>query len=307
MSTVASFALTSSRHELDLSPEAFGPLREANDLLDQPAALRTRFREDGYLFLRDYLNRADVLAARREILRRLDAAGDVDPGYDLMDGVSLPDKKISFSGELGNHNPPLAKVLYQGPMIRFYETLFDGPVRHYDYTWFRCISGGNIGTQPHADVVYMGRGTWNLCTSWTPIGDIDLELGGLMVLEGSAHQTQKLQKYWQRDVDTYCTNRADAPAIERGEKQWQWGGALGANPVTLRANLGGRWLTTDYRAGDLLVFSTLTVHASLDNHANRFRLSSDSRYQPANEPVDERWVGPHPIAHGLAGKRGRIC
>ena len=50
-----------------------------------------------------------------------------------------------------------------------------------------------------------------------------------------------------------------------------------------------------------------TVHASLDNHSNRFRLSSDSRYQLASEPADERWIGENPIAHGVAGKRSKIC
>lgn len=49
------------------------------------------------------------------------------------------------------------------------------------------------------------------------------------------------------------------------------------------------------------------VHASLDNHSDRYRLSSDSRYQLAGEPVDERWIGPNPIARGPAGKKGKIC
>jgi hypothetical protein len=50
-----------------------------------------------------------------------------------------------------------------------------------------------------------------------------------------------------------------------------------------------------------------TVHASVDNQLGQFRLSTDSRYQPASKPADERWVGPNPVGHGLAGKRGRVC
>ena len=60
-----------------------------------------------------------------------------------------------------------------------------------------------------------------------------------------------------------------------------------------------RWLTTDYRAGDLLVFSMYTTHCSLDNTSDRIRLSSDTRYQLASEPLDERWIGENPIAHSL--------
>jgi hypothetical protein len=82
---------------------------------------------------------------------------------------------------------------------------------------------------------------------------------------------------------------------------------LGKDPVELREKLGGRWLSTEFSAGDVLIFSVYTIHASLDNHSRQVRLSSDSRYQLASEPVDERWVGENPAGHGVAGKRGRIC
>jgi hypothetical protein len=49
------------------------------------------------------------------------------------------------------------------------------------------------------------------------------------------------------------------------------------------------------------------VHGGLDNRSHRLRLSSDSRYQLASEPIDERWVGENPPGHGSAGKRGRVC
>ena len=75
----------------------------------------------------------------------------------------------------------------------------------------------------------------------------------------------------------------------------------------LRRRLGGRWLTADYRAGDLLVFGMYTAHGALDNRSAAIRLSSDSRYQLAAEPVDERWVGLNPPGHTKAGKRGVIC
>jgi hypothetical protein len=111
----------------------------------------------------------------------------------------------------------------------------------------------------------------------------------------------------ERDVDSYCKNGRHAPEIEAGAKAWEWDGSLSKDPASLRRKLGGRWLTTDYEAGDLLTFTMYTVHAGLDNQTNRIRLSSDSRYQPASRPADERWVGEKPIAHGQAGKRGRIC
>ena len=50
-----------------------------------------------------------------------------------------------------------------------------------------------------------------------------------------------------------------------------------------------------------------TMHSAGDNHTDRVRVSSDTRYQRASEPVDERWIGDDPIAHGPGAKRGLIC
>jgi hypothetical protein len=58
----------------------------------------------------------------------------------------------------------------------------------------------------------------------------------------------------------------------------------------VQQQFGGRWLTTEFQAGDLLIFTMFTLHCSLDNTSPRIRLSTDSRYQPAADPVDERWV-----------------
>ena len=59
--------------------------------------------------------------------------------------------------------------------------------------------------------------------------------------------------------------------------------------------------------GDVLIFSVFTVHGSLDNQSNEIRLSTDSRYQLASEPLDERWMGEKPPAHGGNSIRGMIC
>ena len=74
-----------------------------------------------------------------------------------------------------------------------------------------------------------------------------------------------------------------------------------------RDTIGGRWLTADYKAGDLLIFTIFTLHTSTNNTTNKIRLSTDSRYQLASEPVDNRWIGENPIAHGPEAKQGMIC
>ncbi|HEY0074580.1 MAG TPA: phytanoyl-CoA dioxygenase family protein [Abditibacteriaceae bacterium] len=300
--------LSSFGQELDTAPEAFGWLRDSSEIVDDVEELRVRMADDGYIFLPGYLNREEVIEARRTCVQKLADAGQLDKNFDSMEAVAAPQSQVKFMPGLAQDNPALMKVLYDGPMMAFYEKLLGGPVRHFDFTWFRAVSPGRA-TPPHMDVVYMGRGTQKLFTSWTPLGDIDLETGGLIVLEKS-HQHERLNKnYGAKDVDKFCTNRRGEGFTKMGGGgNISDGGWLSRTPDTLRKNLGGRWMTApQFRMGDLLAFSVFTVHASLDNYSNRIRLSSDSRYQLASEPADERWIGPNPIGHGPAGKRGMIC
>jgi len=60
---------------------------------------------------------------------------------------------------------------------------------------------------------------------------------------------------------------------------------------------GGRWKTTSYQAGDVILFGMYTMHASTTNTTDRFRLSRDVRFQPARDPVDNRWGGHNPTGH----------
>ena len=69
----------------------------------------------------------------------------------------------------------------------------------------------------------------------------------------------------------------------------------------MREEFGTRWLSTDYRLGDVMIFNTRNVHATLDNRSEGFRLTIDVRFQPANDPVDPRFEGPNPVAHGARG------
>jgi ectoine hydroxylase-related dioxygenase (phytanoyl-CoA dioxygenase family) len=149
----------------------------------------------------------------------------------------------------------------------------------------------------------MGRGTRHLYTAWVPLGDVDFNLGGLMMLEGS-HKNERLRStYGQKDVDSYCSNQPDDPArTASGYNGW-----LSEDPRQIRESLGGRWLVSEYEAGDVVIFCMDIVHGGMDNRSNRLRLSSDSRYQLASEPADERWIGENPPGHSAAGKKGRIC
>jgi hypothetical protein len=289
-------ALTSRGHALDMNPESFGELLRSDDIRNDVTALRARFEEEGYLYIPGFFPRENIQAARTEFLLRLRKFGGIDPAYPLEDAI--PSGKLSIpTGGLLTGNDPLRNVVFSRQLMDFYAGFFGGESRHYDHIWTRVITPG-LGTNPHCDLVYMGRGTRQVLTAWIPYGDVSLELGGLIVLEKSHLQQKRLRKYLEIDADTFCTNR----------NTYKYPGAqLSTNPVSLRERLGGRWLTTAFQMGDLLTFGMTTVHASLDNSSKSYRLSSDTRYQLASEPIDPRWVGPETIEYGEKNRRGLIC
>lgn len=300
-------ALTARGHRLDAAPDRLGLLRDSRDAVANADALRERLREDGYLYLPGYLDREAVLDARRDIVARLAEVGWLDPASPPLEAVAtaeIPGKPMDEKAGWARESEALQRLLYTGRMMALYRRLLGGEVRHFDYTWLRTVPPGK-GTAPHGDSVFMGRGTLDLYTAWTPLGDISFDLGGLLILEGSHRLDRIKETYGRQDVDSYCENREDAALYAAAQRQQS--GALSDDPVALREQLGGRWLTAEFRAGDLLTFGMFTLHASLDNRSDRIRLSTDSRYQLASEAVDERWVGERPIGHGSAAKRGRIC
>lgn len=299
---------------LDISPEVFGELRRSDTVLADTAELRQRMQDDGYLFLPGLLDIESVKDVRRAIFERLANEGALDPNHPVYEGYSNPDPaqttspsidyRTNGSAQSVSDIPALKNLLYSGRLIEFFERYFGGEVLCFEHIWFRAKNSvTGRATPPHYDILYMGRGTHNLFTAWIPYTDISFDMGGIMVLEKS-HQLNELRNtYGQRDIDVYDASKDDAELIASGKKLWQKTGEYSLDAFKTQAELGGRWLTTEFKMGDVLVFSPYLMHASAENTTPRMRISSDTRYQLASDAVDDRWAGAHPIGHGLGAKR----
>jgi hypothetical protein len=312
MPAVAGFPkLTSSRHEVD--PAHLDWLEDSTDLLGDVAALHERVQRTGYLYLPGLLDRQWVIDARMSVAERLHRDGYLDPTRPLIDLAWNQQRIVKFKPDYATGNPVVEKLLYSGRMMDFFAQFFGKPAQHYDYTWLRAVCPGP-GTAAHSDVVYMGRAErQQLFTVWTPLGDIDFQQGGLIVLEGSNHYNPLKDSYWEHDVDIQCTNK---PGTNGWTLERKWlpeikesghGGALGEELDAIRNQMGGTWRTGEFQMGDILLFTCYTVHASIDNTSDVIRLSVDSRYQPEGTVRDDRWIGREPIAHGPAGQLDKIC
>jgi ectoine hydroxylase-related dioxygenase (phytanoyl-CoA dioxygenase family) len=125
-----------------------------------------------------------------------------------------------------------------------------------------------VATPPHQDYPN-NQGTPNLTAAWIPVGDCPRDLGALAVLRGS-------HRYGLLPL---------APHPAAGNRQ-------AVVPDEMLREL--RWVTTDFRAGDVLVFGSHTVHAALHNASEfNLRVSVDFRYQNEGEALTEGVLEPH--------------
>ena len=270
-------------HELAMDGPYLGRMREANDLLNDPAALRTRLDEDGYLLIRGFHDSAAVGAARQELLQKLAEMGRLAPQTALETALVGPANRSEFFGEGGAAGLAtwlsLFELLRSPGVMAFFERLLGGPVAGYDYQWGRA-TGRDGFSAFHYDNIFMGRGTPNLYTVWTPLGDVPLSQGPLVVLTGQPRLERLRQTYGQLDVDR---DRVEDPYFN--------------DPFELVDRFGGRWVTSDFEAGDAVIFGMFLMHGSLSNTTDHYRLSVDARYQLVADAWDERWVGPNPPGH----------
>ena len=124
-------------------------------------------------------------------------------------------------------------------------------------------------------------------TMWTAYGDIPVEEGPLLIVD----QSQGFQDLLDLSLAVdYESN--DTPLVQ-----------LMQDPVELAKSRNVKLKTANFRAGDVIIFSMMLLHGSLDNRSRRgrVRLSSDVRWQPASDPVDPRYVGENPTGTTGAG------
>jgi len=292
--------LRSNGYALAMTPERLGPLvpSDPGESLD---VLRRRYREQGYLWLRGLLDPAEVVGFRRRYFEAMRETGLVAPGSDPALGLH------AGGPESG---PAVGRVMlavvrwaeYEAfcrsrAIVRFYEEFLGGPVFLHQRKLVRHTRPGDPGcTGAHYDLVYLRGGTDRLCTSWIPIGDTPIEMGGLAYLEGSDAFGRRLEAQ-------YAERAADLPPEERVKafNRAMAGGWLTKDLPTLAADAGLRWLVADYEAGDMVVHSPYMIHASTMNTdaRGRLRLSTDIRYQAADDRIDPRWQNDWSYDDGL--------
>ena len=215
--------------------------------------LHRRLAEDGYLFFRGLLPADEVRAAGLAVLARLRAGGWVDDrgipsiqprAVNSMDAMNDPAFRAAVMSAEFNCIPylaPLRTVIRRvlGPGA------FSYPVKVLRAVYPERPQARPRGRYVHCD--YVAFGVQDMLTSWIPLMDIPVRIGGLAVKPG---------------------------------------GHLGPPrpPRPLSVAEPG-WATTSYEPGDVIVFHCLTPHAALPNTGSALRISGDFRWQRPDQPV----------------------
>ena len=235
---------------------------------------------DGYLFMRGLAPIEAVLTVRRAALQLCDEAGWLDPSRDLMDGIVRPG--IAPSGEGQPEYMAMYRRLLKTPLFHDFSALppfcaviakllaiAPGEVLTHPRRIGRVTFPHNVGatTPAHQDHFYI-RGAVETYSCWAPLGDCPMELGGLAVWRGSH-------------------NRG---FIEHTEHIH---GAVGGRGVPVDETQT-EWHTSDFRAGDALIFHAFAIHKALPNLTeNQLRVSTDNRYQRPHDKIEPDALLPH--------------
>lgn len=250
-----------------------GEFIDSTPLLGNPEALRQRAEEDGLLFFKQLIPKEDVLKVRRDILRLIEGWGFIREGTTLDEALAdialvnqIPDD--SFRPDVGipfdlyrdiqklesfhafAHHPQLHDML---------RTLFGSePFAHPRNIARVTLPHRNLKVTPsHQDFLHV-QGHADTWTTWIPLGDVPRKLGGLAVLKGS-HKAGLLG----------VTEAPGAGGLE-----------------TILCGFDYEWQSTEYEAGDVLTFNSLTVHKAQDNHIpGAIRMSCDFRYQATSDEI----------------------
>lgn len=282
--------LTSNGVELDMSPKRLGKLVPSSSTAPL-AELQEQYREQGYLWLKGFFGREEILAFRGRYFSAFEGLGLLKSGTTSTEGIysgEAVDGRASSRLTMEFVRTAAYEAFCLHPKLwNFYDAFLEGPSYLHKRKIIRYTKpdAGNA-TGAHYDLIYLRSGTDRVCSSWIPLGDTPVEMGGLVYLEGSDALGRKMEA----DFSELNKTLSRSEQINAYNKN-MGAGWLTKDLKTLAEKADGRWLMADYEAGDMVIHSAYMIHAATDNTdaSGRLRLSTDIRYQNVRDEIDARW------------------
>ena len=261
-----------------------GNLNETNLDKANNSDLKSALEKDGYLFLRNIVDKKIIGNARHDIFKKLNEVDELSNPFNegIASGRSIRDKLFNDRGQFWENissTKSLRTVTNGKALENIFTRIFEAPSIGFDFIFLRAVAGGKF-THMHCDAGFFTRKTQKVLTCWLVFTEVTLDRGPLFIIEGS-HQFREIQeKYNGFDVDIHKNKKA----------------TIDIHPVEFAKKRNTKILTAEFKPGDALIFGMYTVHGTFENHAkdNKIRLTCDIRFQPKNEPKDPRYFGVKP-------------
>lgn len=284
-------ALTANGKILSTAPDRFGYLTPTDPAIGV-GAIRRLYEENGYVWLKGFLPRNDVIEFRGWVFGHLASVGLIEQGTDPREGIAAA--AVTDNRAVDRYLMSLVRsVAYEGfcaqpRMARFMDEFLSGISYLHKRKIMRHVRPGTTTVTPaHYDLVYLRGGTSRVVTTWIPLGDIPVEMGGLVYLEGS----HAIGLRMEREFSEQNGDLSPEERISAYNRNMTEGGWVSKDLPDMAERFNTRWLAADYQAGDIMLHSPFMIHASTTNQdrSQRLRLSTDIRYQNVNDEIDARW------------------
>jgi phytanoyl-CoA hydroxylase len=161
---------------------------------------------------------------------------------------------------------------------------------------------GNKAIGVHYDQIFLRHGEPTSVTAWIPMGDISVTGGGLIYLENGRLKiltarsllTDGLGHTLGREIEADFTRKAAESGLTDEEMKNAFNqnmmstGLLADGPKEYSETFDRRWLVTSYEAGDVVLHTPYTIHASTINYDadNKIRVGTDLRFVDSSKPWD---------------------
>jgi len=268
-----------------------GELKDTNLKNATDEKLRQSLNDNGYLFLRNVIEKNDITKARNDIFEKLKNVDELEDPFTegIWSGRSKRDELHKNRGvfwENVSNTKSLRKITNGNNLKSVFSRIFGISSIGFDFIFLRAVSGGKF-THMHCDAGFFTRKTQKVLTCWLVFTDITMDKGPLFIIEGSHKFSDIKTKYKGFDVDIHKHMKA----------------TIDTNPITFAQERNTKILTTQFNPGDALIFGMYTVHGTFENYANdkKIRLTCDIRFQPNNELKDSRYFGSKPTGTTGAG------
>lgn len=234
------------------------PLREANDWLNDPQALDRMWKEDGYLYFRDILDKSDLAEVQRTYIDVLIDLGAVNAGAEepIWNGSDVTNFPFKIDGLIKSR--VYERLASRPSFVRLASRVLGDTPYVLPMTEYRA-DPPHV-EKPDADVMFFrhqdGLNNYGIPfrVFWVPVFDMDARRGGLVMAEG-----------W--NCRGFVHDPEDRPNF-----------SIADNTVP-----DDDWRRSDYRAGDVLVFDIMSPHSGFANFSDRFRCSLDIRVMRASD------------------------